>query len=70
MAGIRVKSALLHSMDLSDNQFTAVKCLFTDSDGLDHTLYSSGILCGDIMNRCTVIFDYARNRVMFVPKGE
>lgn len=65
--GMRVKSARLHSMDLSHHQFKAVKCLFTQSDGLDLTLYSSGILCGDIMNRCTVVLDYARNRIMFGP---
>ena len=70
MAGMRVKSAEMHSMDLSDHQFSAVRCLFTESDGLDHTLYSSGILCGDIMNRCTVVLDYARNRIMFVPESQ
>lgn len=67
VGGMRVKSGEISSIDLSSHQFHEIKCLFTDSDGLDHTLYSSGILCGDIMSRCTVIFDYARARIMFVP---
>ena len=69
VAGMKVKTGELSSIDLSDHQFHKIKCLFTDSDGLDHTLYSSGILCGDIMSRCTVILDYARSRIMFVPKN-
>ena len=68
VAGMKVKSGELSSIDLSSHQFHNIKCLFTDSDGLDHTMYSSGILCGDIMSRCTVILDYARDRIMFVPK--
>lgn len=64
---MRVKSGEISSIDLSSHQFHKIKCLFTDSDGLDHTLYSSGILCGDIMSRCIVILDYARARIMFVP---
>ena len=67
VGGMRVKSGEISSIDLSSHQFHKIKCLFTDSDGLDHTLYSSGILCGDLMSRCTVILDYARARIMFVP---
>lgn len=67
VGGMRVKSGEISSIDLSSHQFHKIKCLFTDSDGLDHTLYSSGILCGDIMSRCIVILDYARARIMFVP---
>ncbi|DBA75380.1 TPA: hypothetical protein ACH3X1_010646 [Trebouxia sp. C0004] len=67
VGGMRVKSGEISSIDLSSHQFHTIKCLFTDSDGLDHTLYSSGILCGDIMSRCTVILDYARARIMFMP---
>ena len=68
VGGMRAKSGELHSIDLSGHQFHTLKCLFTDSDALDHTLYSSGILCGDIMSRCTVILDYPRTRMMFIPK--
>ena len=70
VGGMRAKSGGLNSIDLSSHQFHNIKCLFTDSDGLDHTVYSSGILCGDIMSRCSVILDYARSRIMFVPKEQ
>ena len=70
VGGMRAKNGELKSIDLSSHQFYNIKCLFTDSDGLDHTVYSSGILCGDIMSRCSVTLDYARSRIMFVPKGE
>ena len=68
VAGKAVKSAEQHSIDLSDHQFNNIRCLFTQDNGLDHTLYSSGILCGSIMSRCTVLLDYARSRIMFVPE--
>ena len=68
VAGMKVKSGELRSIDLSSHQFHNIKCLFTDSDGLDHTMYSSGILCGDIMSRCTVILDYARDHTIFMPQ--
>lgn len=68
VGGLRAKSGELNSIDLSSHQFYKIKCLFTDSDALDHTLYSFGILCGDILSRSTVILDYARSRIMFVPK--
>jgi hypothetical protein len=34
---------------------------------LDLSAYSCGIICSDLMSRGAVIFDYARNRVAFVP---
>lgn len=68
VGGMRARSGELHSIDLSGHQFHKLKCLFTDSDALDHTLYSSGILCGDIMSRCGVILDYPRSRMMFIPQ--
>lgn len=70
VGGMRANSGELNSIDLSSHQFHNIKCLFTDSDGLDHSVYSSGILCGDIMSRCSVTLDYARARMMFVPKEE
>ena len=70
MAGMQVKSGELSSIELSNQKFHNIKCLFTDSDGLDHTLYSCGILCGDVMSRCSVILDYARDCIMFLPRTD
>ena len=68
VAGMRVTCGELSSMDFSNHVFHKITCLFTVSDGLDHSLYACGILCGDIMSRCAVTLDYARNRISFNPK--
>ena len=53
----------------SGSRFERIRCLFSASDGLDLSLYTAGIICADLMARCTVFVDYARRRVAFVPKA-
>jgi len=49
------------------SRFERIRCLFSAADGLDLSLYTAGIICADLMARCTVFVDYARRRVAFVP---
>ncbi|KAK9832838.1 hypothetical protein WJX81_005582 [Elliptochloris bilobata] len=67
VSGVRVQSGNLSFMQLSGSRFERIRCLFSASDGLDLSLYTAGIICADLMARCTVIVDYARSRVAFIP---
>lgn len=40
-----------------------VRCLYAGISGLDISLYSAGIICGDLMARLEVTIDYARQRM-------
>ena len=39
------------------------------SGGLDMSLYSAGVVCGDLMARLPVAFDYARKRMGILVGG-
>lgn len=36
--------------------------------GLDISMYSSGIICGDLVARIPMIIDYSRKRIGFKPR--
>jgi hypothetical protein len=42
-----------------------VKALYTTTGGLDISLYSAGIICGELLDRMQVVFDYPRQRLGF-----
>lgn len=44
-----------------------VKCMCAGLGGLDISLYSAGIICGDLLTRCDMVIDYARKRIGFRP---
>ena len=67
---LRVRSGALETLVLGSMAFERSQCLFAGPGGLDLSVYTSGIICGDLMARCTVILDYARQRVAFVPQSE
>ena len=67
MGSTQVRGGELAWLKLSSSTFRHLKCLFTSQAGLDISRYSCGLLCADLMARCTVVIDYARSRLAFVP---
>jgi hypothetical protein len=69
-AGMAVQKGNLRALELKNTRFENVSCLFTGPGGLEMSVYTSGIICANLMARCTVIVDYARGRMAFVPIAE
>ncbi len=44
-------------------RFEAVKTLYAVHGGLDISRYSAGIVCGDLLGRRSVVFDYVNKRL-------
>ncbi len=53
------------SVDSGNVRFQDVSCFFATNRGLDVSRYTAGILCGDLLARRRVVYDYARRRVGF-----
>ena len=67
MGSTQVRGGELAWLQLSSSStFRRLKCLLTSQAGLDISRYSSGLLCADLMARCTVVIDYARSRLAFM----
>lgn len=67
MRGLKVQSGELPWLQLAGTRFHTSKCLFAGAGGLDISAYTAGILCGNLMARCGVVLDYARQRIAFLP---
>lgn len=46
-------------------RFEDVSCFFATNRGLDVSRYTAGILCGDLLARRRVVYDYERRRIGF-----
>jgi predicted aspartyl protease len=66
---LQVKWYSLPWAELSGRRYMNVDCLLAhdESSGLDMSLYTAGIVCGDLIFRSDVITDYANDRVAFLP---
>ena len=40
-----------------------VRCVCAGVGGLDISIYSGGIICGDLVSRLSLVLDYARKRI-------
>ena len=65
MGSTQVRGGELAWLQLNSSTFRRLKCLLTSQAGLDISRYSCGLLCADLMARCTVVLDYARSRLAF-----
>lgn len=52
-----------HEAPASAVRFDGLSCFFATNSGLDVSRYTAGILCGDLLARRRVVYDYANNRV-------
>lgn len=48
------------------NMLYQVNVLLTDTGELDTSEYTAGLLCGDLLTRAKVVFDYEQRRFAFV----
>ena len=55
--------------ELAGRRFHDIECLLAQADGsgLDLSLYTAGIVCGDLLFRSELILDYPRKRIAFLP---
>ena len=67
---VEVKWHSLPWVELSGRRYYNVDCLLAQGagSGLDLSLYTAGIVCGDLLFRSEVVLDYARQRVAFLPR--
>lgn len=66
----RVDSGVLPWMRISKSRFERLDCLFIGSAGLDLSHYVQGIICGELVGRCSAVFDFARRRVALLPPND
>ena len=62
-ARMRVQTGQLAWMECAGVTFPAVEALFATSGGLDVSVYSAGNICGDLLGRVDVAFDYVNQRL-------
>jgi hypothetical protein len=71
---VRVASGTLAWLELGSARFEGVRALLAQSGGagggIDLSVYTAGIVCGDLLSRCRVVLDYARSRIAIVPEGQ
>ena len=63
--GMKVDRGRLNWLQLGDERFEEVEALFASGGGLDLSLHTCGMLCGDLLAECGVVFDYPRRRIAF-----
>jgi len=63
--GMKVDRGRLTWLQLGDERFEEVESLFASGGGLDLSLHTCGMLCGDLLAECAVVFDYPRKRIAF-----
>mmetsp|Transcript_36269 Transcript_36269/g.80722 ORF Transcript_36269/g.80722 Transcript_36269/m.80722 type:complete len:304 (+) Transcript_36269:2-913(+) len=63
---VRVEVVDLPWVEISNIRFGKVKCMYAGVGGLDISLYSSGIICGDLVARLAMVIDYSRRRIGFL----
>ncbi|MCO5576886.1 hypothetical protein L7F22_030707 [Adiantum nelumboides] len=66
--GIKVQHGILNQVEVARQQFLNVKTLYFNGEeqALDISIYTSGILCGEIIMSQLVIFDYSNKRFALV----
>lgn len=70
---VRVSNAWLAWLEMAGARFEGVRALLARSEGgasgagIDLSAHTSGIICGDLLSRCRVVFDYPRSRLALVP---
>ncbi|KAI5069296.1 hypothetical protein GOP47_0015597 [Adiantum capillus-veneris] len=66
--GIKVQHGILNQVEVAGQSFSNVKTLYFSGDeqALDISIYTSGILCGEIIMCQLVIFDYPNSRFALV----
>ncbi|KAL6750622.1 hypothetical protein V8C86DRAFT_2802072 [Haematococcus lacustris] len=62
-AQVRVDLIDLAWLDMAGLRFQQVKCMHAGVGGLDISLYSSGIICQDLIARLAIVIDYPRKRI-------
>lgn len=69
---VRMESSKLLWLEMGASRFERLKCLLAGAPGpgLDLSHYTAGILCGDLLARCRLVFDYARRRVAIIRDDE
>ncbi|KAG0559503.1 hypothetical protein KC19_10G110200 [Ceratodon purpureus] len=67
--GLQVTLGTLDQLTVAGRSFKQVKAMLAreDAGNLDTSAYVSGLLCGDLLMKCRIVFDYARRR--FAVKG-
>lgn len=61
----------LRALELQSTRFENLSCALTGPGVLGFlSVYTSGLICAMLMARCTVIVDYARGRMAFLPADE
>lgn len=68
---VEVRWHTLPWAELSGRRYSNVDCLLAEhtGSGLDLSLYTAGIVCGDLLFRSEMVLDYARQRVAFLPRA-
>ncbi|GAB4813185.1 hypothetical protein N2152v2_000231 [Parachlorella kessleri] len=70
---VRVTSSTLGWVEVGGVRFEGARALLAESEGaggsIELSLYTAGIICGDLLSQCRMVLDYARNRVALVPEG-
>lgn len=66
--GIKVEYGILDGLEVGGHFFSQVKALhFSNDEGaLDISIYTAGVLCGELIVRHLVIFDYPNHRFALV----
>ena len=67
-------SSTLGWVEVGGLRFEGARALLAESEGaggsIELSLYTAGIICGDLLSRCHMVLDYARNRVALVQEGQ
>jgi len=61
-----VSSIMMQSVGLSNAKFSDLSAYVPEVGGLDISMHMAGILCNDLLIKCKAVYDYPRNRVVFV----
>lgn len=71
---VRVTAANLAWLELGGARFEGVHALLAREEragaGIELSIYSAGIICGDLLSRCRLVLDYPRSRLAVVPPEE
>jgi hypothetical protein len=66
-----VATGKLQKLGLENTSFENVECSIVSTRiCMQLSAYSSGIICANLLARCTVIIDYPGNRIAFIPNAK
>ncbi|MEW5300335.1 MAG: hypothetical protein WDW36_003272 [Sanguina aurantia] len=64
---VRVEVLELPSLEMAGHRFHKVRCMYSGlGNGLDISVYSMGLMCGDLMGRLPMVLDYSAKRIGFL----